>query len=194
MLFSVNCTAAVPFRGSSANGAAGGQIYSIDISMDRLSRQHFIGLEDVVIRPLQDLDLPELLRIEAACYSRPWSAAQFRQELRNPAAHVEGCFFHESLCGYHCYWLIAGEMQILNLAVAPEYRGRRVAVRLLDHAISTGCVQGLQSAWLEVRRGNQAAITLYRRQGFRVQGERSGYYHDGEDALVMSRYFSSSPA
>jgi ribosomal-protein-alanine N-acetyltransferase len=39
---------------------------------------------------------------------------------------------------------------------------------------------------LEVRRGNQGAIKLYRLFGFRPVGIRPNYYvEDGEDAIVM---------
>ena len=39
---------------------------------------------------------------------------------------------------------------------------------------------------LEVRKSNAAAIALYSKLGFEIEGVRKGYYEDtGEDALIM---------
>ena len=145
--------------------------------------------EQILIRSLSETELPALLKLEAASYALPWTAAQFREELTNPAAMIDVCLVDRELCGYHCYWLIAGEMQILNLATAPHWRRRGIAAALLEHAFAGSRQRGLYSAWLEVRRGNHQALALYQRSGFTVEGVRKAYYHDGEDALLMTRQF-----
>lgn len=134
-------------------------------------------------------DLPAVLQIEATCYRSPWSEAQFRQELENPVARVELLTVAGELAGYLCYWLIAGEMQILNVATAPAWQRHGVASRLLQQAFRCCRDAGLQEAWLEVRKGNRAAIALYTKLGFVITAERQGYYRDGEDALLMVREF-----
>ena len=67
-----------------------------------------------------------------------------------------------------------GESEILNLAVDPEYRGRGIAKRLVQHALSAAPGQW----FLEVRESNQAAIALYRSLGFQTCGRRPDYYDD----------------
>lgn len=144
-----------------------------------------------LIQPFQTPDLADVVRIERICYRFPWCAAQFLQEAANPFATLDLLRIDRELAGYHCYWLIAGEMQILNLATAPEFRKRGVAARLLKHAFASSRGKGLETAWLEVRRSNVPAIALYLHMGFRNAGCRSGYYQDGEDALLMCREFAN---
>lgn len=146
---------------------------------------------DFQVRIFRVHDLDAVVRIEQACYPHPWSAEQFLQEADSPVAHLDLLWAGTVLAGYHCYWLVAGEMQILNIATAPEYRRRGGAELLLRQALERGLSLGMESAWLEVRRSNQGAIQLYQRLGFKVDGVRSGYYRDGEDALLMSRRMSA---
>ena len=137
------------------------------------------------IQPMSVTDLDEVVAVEADCSPQPWSACQFLEELDNSVARVDLLRAEGQLCGFICYWLVAGELQILNVATAPGWRRRGVAGRLLTHAIDRCFERGLESVWLEVRVGNAAAISLYRRYGFVGEGCRKGYYRDGEDALLM---------
>jgi ribosomal-protein-alanine N-acetyltransferase len=74
------------------------------------------------------------------------------------------------------------EAEILTLAVDPAERRRGVATALLRALLSS---RGGR-IFLEVRRSNECAQRLYRREGFRVCGVRSGYYQSpAEDALLM---------
>ena len=135
-------------------------------------------------------DLVDVVAVECLCYQQPWRHEQFLQELSNPASQVDLLRVNGQLCGYICYWLIVDEMQILNVATAPDWRRQGVADRLLTRAFERCRGEGLASAWLEVREGNLAAINLYRRHGFVVTGNRAGYYRDGENALLMVRDFT----
>lgn len=151
-----------------------------------------MSVDKIRILPLQKNDLPAVLVIEQQSYPFPWSAEQFMQEQRNPVASVDLLWVDRQLAGYICYWLIAGEMQVLNLATATDFRRQGIAGRLLAHAFFTAGKTGLEQAWLEVRAGNRAAIELYRQQGFVADSVRSGYYRDGEDALLMVRDFTGA--
>ena len=137
------------------------------------------------IRPLRDVDLARVLCIEQACQPDPWNEKQFRQELHQPYAQIDACWAGDDLAGFLCYWLIAGEMQILNIATAPAFQRQGVAALLLQNALAVCRDAGMTRAYLEVRVGNHAAISLYRRLGFVADGRRPGYYADGEDALLL---------
>ena len=144
------------------------------------------------ILSLQEQDLSAVYQIEQHSYPYPWSPEQFRQELENPVAAVELCLCGEQLAGYVCYWLIAGELQILNIATSPDFSSKGIAAKLLSYIFRLCQGKGLDRAWLEVRCSNQAAIALYRKQGFVDDVVRTGYYRDGEDALLMVRDFGVS--
>lgn len=99
-----------------------------------------------------------------------------------PADHL--WLVAEPEAGFVCWRAVAeNEFEILNLAVAPEFRRQGLGSALLEAArIARG-------AWfLEVRASNQAAQQFYRRAGFTVIGNRKKYYPDPlEDAIVLGR-------
>jgi len=144
-------------------------------------------MESPIIRPMVQEDLEEVTRLERVSQPNPWTAGHFMQELENPFATVDLLFSGGALAGYLCSWLLCGELHVQNVVTAPECRRRGVAAALLQHVIDRARRQGVESAFLEVRAGNAAAIALYRRFGFTVVSKRRRYYADGEDALLMER-------
>ena len=84
--------------------------------------------------------------------------------------------------------MIAGEGDVTNIAVFPEYRGRGIGAALTKALIVEGRKRGMNAFTLEVRVGNQAAIHIYEKLGFRSEGVRKGFYEKPkEDALIMWR-------
>ena len=79
------------------------------------------------------------------------------------------------------------EAHVLDLAVAATERRRGVGTVLLQALLERLGERGAVGVTLEVRRSNAAALAMYRRLGFAVEGERARYYPDGEDALLMWR-------
>ncbi len=98
-----------------------------------------------------------------------------------------GAFVDGALAGYVDYWVMPEELEILNVATAPAHQRRGVASALLARVLVDAQALGKAAIRLEVRRGNDAAQALYRRQGFRPVALRARYYRDGEDAIVMLR-------
>lgn len=137
------------------------------------------------IAPMQQADLAAVHQLECLSQDDAWSLQHFSDELKTPVASVDLYWCQNELAGFLCSWLIAGELQIQNLATLPAMRRKGVAVRLLQHVISRSRKSGLHSIWLEVRVSNAPAIALYERFGFSANGKRSAYYPDGEDALIM---------
>jgi [ribosomal protein S18]-alanine N-acetyltransferase len=133
-----------------------------------------------------------LMYIERSSFLSPWSVNSFKAELLNPIARIWGALDGESLAGFACFWVVAGEIHLLNIAVAPEKRGMKIGSYLLARVIDLGGDTSVDRIWLEVRPSNKAALALYRGAGFIEEGRRPGYYTDtGEDAVLMSLYLSS---
>ena len=131
-------------------------------------------------------DLPEVVAIERASFTNPWSGALFLQELhvgfsRIILARRAG----EPLAGYLCRWLVADEMHILNVAVDPRYRGQGVGSVLMRCALREARECNAVAVTLEVRRSNVAGRRLYDAFGFEEVGARPNYYGRGEDALIL---------
>lgn len=148
-------------------------------------------IKDVVIRKMAMDDLSVVLQIDRQSFPLPWPERSYRFELsKNPAAHLMVADLDEdgqqAVIGFIGCWIIVDEVHISTLAVHPDHRrqgvGERLLLEMLDHVIS----KGVETASLEVRESNQAAISLYQKHGFSIEGRKVGYYRDNnEDALLM---------
>jgi ribosomal-protein-alanine N-acetyltransferase len=129
--------------------------------------------------------------IERFSFVSPWPADSFKNELLNPISRIWGVLDGEAFVGFTCFWIVAGDIHLLNIAVAPEKRGRGIGRYLLGRVIELGENVSVDRIWLEVRPSNSAALALYRGAGFIEDGIRPGYYSDtGEDAVLMSLYLN----
>lgn len=146
-----------------------------------------------MIEPATPDVLDEVLAIEQACFSSPWTRKMLAAELSgNQFANfliakcpdpLSGSF---AVVGYFCFWVVFEEVRLMNLAVLGPFRRQGVATKLVCTALQTGLERGASRAMLEVRESNLEAQTLYRRLGFRQTAKRSRYYnHPEEDAVLM---------
>ncbi|HWR72942.1 MAG TPA: ribosomal protein S18-alanine N-acetyltransferase [Nitrospirota bacterium] len=145
----------------------------------------------ITIEPMQKNDLEQVMAIEQASFTMPWSRNLFLSELRSRTvatllvALAQGTPGRE-VVGYIVYWLVADEMHILNLATSPAYRRKRIAKRLVLTAIKTAFDSGARLSFLEVRASNVEAQKLYADIGFISSYTREEYYDQPvEDAVVM---------
>jgi ribosomal-protein-alanine N-acetyltransferase len=136
---------------------------------------------------MQPQDLDEVLAIERASFSMPWSRGAFLYELeQNRVARCYVVRDEARVVGYICLWEVADEMHITNVAVYPEARRQGIGRLLLGSTVEAARKRAMRLVVLEVRPSNVEARALYESFGFRVVGRRRGYYYDtGEDALVM---------
>ena len=142
----------------------------------------------VIERLAFDADLEPILAIEAASFTNPWPREMLARELSESsvsrlyvARTEEGAVAAFCLC-----WLIADELHINTIAVDPSVRRCGHATALMRHVMAEAVREGARRATLEVRRSNEAALTLYERLGFRVCAVRPGYYtRPEEDALIL---------
>jgi ribosomal-protein-alanine N-acetyltransferase len=144
----------------------------------------------VEIRRLELRDLNAIERIERDSYRTPWSRSMFAGELAKPSSLSLGAFDPETedLLGYLIISRYVDAWHVMNLAVAPGYRRRRIASSLLERLFELTAGEDRRGYTLEVRVSNDVAIRLYEQAGFRARGIRRGYYTDNrEDALIMWR-------
>jgi ribosomal-protein-alanine N-acetyltransferase len=144
----------------------------------------------VEIRRLELRDLNAIERIERDSYRTPWSRSMFAGELAKPSSVSLGAFDPETgdLLGYLIISRYVDAWHVMNLAVAPGYRRRRIASNLLERLFELTAGEERRGYTLEVRVSNDVAIRLYEQAGFRARGIRRGYYTDNrEDALIMWR-------
>jgi [ribosomal protein S18]-alanine N-acetyltransferase len=142
------------------------------------------------IEPATHESLSEILRIEEACFSAPWTRKMLEAELSgNPFAHFLVARWQrgeEAIVGYLCYWIVFEEIRLMNLAVIESMRHRGIAKSLVATALQTGISQAAHRAVLEVRASNHAAQRLYQGFGFSQTAVRPKYYaNPEEDAVLM---------
>ena len=135
-------------------------------------------------------DLDEVLGIEQGVYSHPWTRGNFIDSIS--AGHLAWCL-REPLGGELLAYCVAqrvlDESHLLNITVARGHWGCGLARGLLQALHTHEQGEGVRQMWLEVRVSNARALLLYEQLGYRVMGERKGYYPalEGlrEDARVM---------
>jgi [ribosomal protein S18]-alanine N-acetyltransferase len=151
----------------------------------------------VDFRRLELRDLTAIEKIERESYPTPWSRSMFAGELAKPSSISLGAFDPEKgdLLGYLIISRYVDAWHVMNLAVAPVHRRRRIATTLLERLFELTSGEGRRGYTLEVRVSNEVAIKLYGQAGFRPRGIRRGYYTDNrEDALIMWRDPEPRPA
>jgi ribosomal-protein-alanine N-acetyltransferase len=132
-------------------------------------------------------DIDQILIIEHAAFATPWSREAFHNEMvNNPYASYIVMQESEKIIGYCGLWVVLEDAHVTNIAVLPEYRGKKLGEALLNQAVELTKALGAERLSLEVRVSNHVAQSLYRKLGFQNGGLRKKYYTDnGEDALVM---------
>lgn len=137
---------------------------------------------------MQDGDLAEVMAIESAIYTHPWTRGNFADSL-HAGYQCWTWRLGNELLGYFVLLVAAGEGHLLNLSVAAVRQRSGHGSALLKEAMHLARSRAAQHLFLEVRPSNLAAKALYGRFGFREAAVRPGYYpaHGGrEDALVLS--------
>lgn len=130
----------------------------------------------------------QIAELEKICFSDPWSVNSITTELNSPLSlwivAVEG----ESVVGYVGSQTVLGWADMMNLAVAPDYRRRGIGEELVKQLVCHLQNNEATCLTLEVRVNNKPAIALYEKMGFCEVGRRPNYYHSPrEDALILRK-------
>ena len=123
-------------------------------------------------------DLDELVALDRSCLGGLWSKDGYRRELMSPNSHfwVLSLDSPRIIIGCGCFWEILEEAHITLLMISPEYQGQGLGQLLLHGLLGDAVSRNLERATLEVRVSNQLALCLYQKFGFKVIGQRKGYY------------------
>ncbi len=140
----------------------------------------------ITYRRMTPEDVPFISRLEEETFSMPWSPESFLQMITKEDTRYYVAEEGGHLLGGCGLWMIAGEGNITNVAVAKEARRRGVGTGLLTYLMQEGNREGVSAYTLEVRVSNQAAIHMYEKLGFVSEGIRPNFYEKPmEDAMIM---------
>lgn len=140
-----------------------------------------------------ELTPEQLAQIHAACFpERPWSEDELAELIAKPTSLLV-C----SPCGqgFALSQVVAGEAELLTIAVAPIAQRAGIGAALLQTLVKALADSAVERLFLEVARDNAAARALYHTAGFAKVGMRKAYYaragQAAVDALVLSREISA---
>lgn len=136
--------------------------------------------------------LDRIMEIENDCFAIPWSRKSMEDELdrvKRKLAYYYVGLVDGVVAGYGGMWHVVTEGHITNIAVDEKYRQNGVGNAILAKIMQTAEEKDMLGVTLEVRVSNTAALALYKKHGFKMEGLRKEYYEDNkEDAYIMWRY------
>lgn len=139
----------------------------------RMNESHIDGIEN----------------IEKSSFAIPWSRKSIEQELKNRLALYIVVEDEGRVIGYGGMWHVVTEGHITNIAVHEDYRRKGIGDAIIKALIDLAEKKEMIGLTLEVRKSNTAALELYRKNGFIMEGVRPEYYEDNrEDAIIMWKY------
>jgi ribosomal-protein-alanine N-acetyltransferase len=144
-------------------------------------------------RPLKEHDIDDVLAIERQMYNYPWSEGVFRDCLS--VGYSNWAFIKDDqFIGYVILSIAVGEAHILNICLDPKFTGKGLGQHFLEEVLVIAKKRHADCVFLEVRPSNTAAVSMYKKRGFKQIGQRKNYYPaaDGkEDAIVFSLELNS---
>ena len=136
---------------------------------------------------MRTCDVDGVFEVECECFSTPWSKKSFLGELQNEHTVYLVAKDGEKVIGYAGVWCVLGDADITNIAVLADFRHQGVGKKLLERLIFEAEKRGSENIRLEVRKSNEAAISLYEKFGFLKVYIREKYYDNKEDALILEK-------
>ncbi len=142
----------------------------------------------IEIKNMELSHVEAIAALEKQCFSDPWPVAGILPELKNPLSYWLVAMDGEQLAGYIGSQSCPPEADVMNVAVAPQYRRQGIAQSLIEALVAALKEKGITSLALEVRVSNEPAIALYGKLGFLQVGRRPNYYRNPkEDACILRK-------
>lgn len=134
-------------------------------------------------------DFEEVLEIENECFIDPYSRESLEYEFNeNPLNKIIVCKDDDKVVGFIDFMITFNSATISQIAVKNEYRKQGIATKLLsemEKCFPSDIKDIVENVTLEVRESNQAAINLYKKNGYEEVVIKKHYYSNGENAIYM---------
>lgn len=130
----------------------------------------------IAIEKAEAVSASVLAALHAESFGEPWDTAAFARLLAMPGTFALLALDGETPCGMVLMRCAADEAEVLTIAASPAVRGKGVGRCLLEAGMAEAAARGARRFFLEVAETNAPARALYARAGFRLAGERPGYY------------------
>lgn len=138
------------------------------------------------IRKIQESDVEQISILEKDNFSIPWSKNAFLEILKNNEMLFLVAEENDIIIGNCGVRNIVGEGEITNVVIKKDFRNQGLGLIMLEELLIQGRKIGIESFTLEVREGNKAAIHVYEKLGFLIEGIRKNFYSKPvENAVIM---------
>lgn len=143
-------------------------------------------MQNIYVRDVRSNDLDAISEIEKSCFSHPWKYADFEKAMTDKQL-FKVVTVGDDIAGYLLALVVCDEAQVQTVAVKEEFRGKGCGWKVLEASIFEAMIRRCSMMYLEVRKSNAKAISLYENMGFKQMGERRNFYTaPQEDAITMS--------
>lgn len=143
--------------------------------------------KEVIIEEVKEEDLEQIYKIEQENFNPCWSKDYILFNIKLPKNFNN--FFvakiDNNIVGYIVYWFSDQTAHIHNISVKKEFQNLGIGSQMMHFMIETLKTANFKSIVLEVRISNTAAISLYKKFGFKEVSIKKKFYPDGEDAIFM---------
>ena len=140
--------------------------------------------------PMQVHHLAEISHIHQDIDPSPWSLQQWTSCCGNPLYQNWVVLQSDSVIAFACYISSGEELELLNIGVERSWQGQGIGEAMLKSSFLL-LPESAEQCFLEVRRSNIPAISLYKKLGFEQISERKDYYRHSsgviEDALIFRK-------
>jgi ribosomal-protein-alanine N-acetyltransferase len=143
-----------------------------------------------IIRLADKNDIDAVFRIEREQVRGTWKREYFENELVNDISYFFVIETQENneIIGFIIFWIIDEIAELHSIAIDEKYKKSGFATKLIYHMYDLIKANGVNEIFLEVRASNKAAISLYKKKGFKEIAKINNYYKNPkEDAIVFKR-------
>ena len=118
-----------------------------------------------------------------------WTQSQWEKELTDPKRICIGVIDNkqQKLLGFCCAWILIDELHITAIAVHPIHQRKGIGKFLILDLIKRSNSLTTNHLHLEVKETNEPAKAFYKSMGFQTVGNRSHFYKDGSDAILLTK-------
>ncbi len=133
------------------------------------------------------MNLNDCVDLDQKTLNGLWTKSQWSRELTDNKRICLGILELKAkkLLGLCSAWIVIDELHITSLAVHPLHQRKGLGKILLSDLIKRSKSFQIKYIYLEVKDNNEPAKAFYKSMGFKKLVNRSNFYKDGSDALIL---------
>lgn len=143
-------------------------------------------MEEIIIQEMSESDLKYFETHLIPEFDEFWSYSILEQDFKNENTYYFVAKQKDEIVGFAGIIIIIDEANIMNIVTKKNKRNLGIGSKLLDKLIDFSKEKNQKSITLEVDEQNKPAIKLYEKYNFKIVGQRKKYYHNDNDALLMT--------